>query len=387
MRFNQHKSSMPVFILLMASILGLAACKLTTNGGGFTPPPGGSSERLFATSKNQLWSFSVDSTTGALSGGTAITGPQLSYGVIADTARKFLYVTDSANDTVHVYSISSSGALAELGTSPYTVGTLVGGTGATGLAMDSAGKYLYVTDYGNSSVAGFTVNSSSGALTAMANSPFVTGALPTQIAVDASGKFAYVADFGSGVLGGLSAFTLGSGTGVLTPVPGSSPFTTVANGGPLGVATTGQFVFVSEQYTSNVAALTINSGTGGLSPVAGSPFAAGGEPAGTVLTPSGKYLYVANSQAGDNTISGYSVNSTTGVLTPISGSPFAATVSPWYLAVDPAGKFLYATNPGVSDNTITGFTINSSTGALTQFSGAATAVGTEPVGLTVVTLP
>jgi len=231
----------------------------------------------------------------------------------------------------------------------------------------------------NSHVAAFKVTSSTGALTAVTNSPFATSTTPVQVVVDASGKFVYASDFGSGVLGGVSEFTLGS-SGALTPVSGS-PFNT-ENGGPFGVATTGQFVYVTEKNASQVAALSITAGTGGLAPLAPEYYATGNQPTGVVVavTQSGKYLYVAND--GDSTISAYSVGSS-GALTAI-GSPLTTT-QPYYLAVDPLGKFLYATNP--LNGTITGYTINSTTGALTQFSGTATAAGTQPVSLTVVTVP
>ena len=382
MRFSQRKKFGLLFVTLLGSILGLAACKLTNGGGGFAPPPSGSTEYLFATSKSQVWSFNINTTTGALSGPASITGPALSQGIVANPAGTFLYVSDSVNDQVHVYTISTSGTLSEIGSSPYTVGTPSAGTNsAAGLAMDSGGNFLFAADALNNDVAAFKVTSSTGALAAVTNSPFATASTPTQVVVDASAQFVYVPDFNDG-RGGVSAFTLSSvSTGNLVPVPGFSPFYTKSSGGPLGVATTGQFLYVSEQNANEVAALSITSGTGGLIPIAPEYYATGSQPTGIVLSPSGKYLYVANN--GGTTISGYQVNAD-GSLSEMASSPFAATVAPWYLAIDPSGKFLYTTNPAA--NTITGFTINSS-GALAQFSGSATTAGTQPVSLTVVTVP
>jgi 6-phosphogluconolactonase len=381
MRFKQRKHFGLLFVTLLALILGLAACKLTSGGGGLAPPPSGSMEYLFATSKNQVWSFNINTTTGALSGPASITGPALSEGIVGNPAGTFLYVSDSVNDQVHVYTISTSGTLSEIGSSPYTVGTPSNTlNSAAGLAMDSAGKVLYAADQLNNDVAGFTVNSS-GALTAATNSPFATSTTPTQVVVDASSQFVYVPDFNN-VQGGISAFTLSSvSTGNLVPVAGFSPFTTDLNGGPLGVATIGRFLYVTEQNKNVVVGLSISSPTGALAPLPNSPYAAGSQPTGIVVSPSGKYVYAANN--GDATISGYQVNAD-GSLSAMANSPFAATVAPWYLAIDPSGKFLYATNPG--NGTITGFTI-SSTGALAQFSGSATTAGTQPVSLTVVTVP
>ncbi len=379
-RPNLLKNFVPLSVILLGLILGLAACKLTSGGGGLAPPPSGSTEYLFATSNNQVWSFNINTTTGALSGPASITGPGLSEGIVGNPAGTFLYVSDAVNDQVHVYTISTSGTLSEIGSSPYTVGTPSNNlNSAAGLAMDPAGKVLYAADQLNNDVAGFTVGSN-GALTAATNSPFATSTTPTQVVVDASSQFVYAPDFNN-VQGGISAFTLSSvSTGNLVPA-GFSPFTTDLNGGPLGVATTGSFLYVTEQNKNVVVGLSISSPTGALAQLPNSAYAAGSQPTGIVVSPSGKYVYVANN--GDATISGYQVNAD-GSLSAMANSPFAATVAPWYLAIDPSGKFLYASNPG--SGTITGFTI-SSTGALAQFSGSATTAGTQPVSLTVVTVP
>jgi 6-phosphogluconolactonase (cycloisomerase 2 family) len=353
---------------------------------------GNSNEYLFATSGSQVFSFNINTTTGALSSGTSVSGPQLSEGIVANPAGTFLYVSDAYNDQVDVYSISASGTLSTISTSPYTVGSApTNNTSlltATGLAMDPLGKYLYATDFNNNAVAAFTVNSSTGALTPITNSPFPAGTQPQNVIVDPTGSFAYVTDFGD-FSGGIFSFTLSGGAP--TAIPGYSPFDTVLRGTPAGMATTAGYLYLTEQAVGEVDGLAIG-GNGALSLVPSSPISTGGtRPTGVVIatTTSGKYLYVANAGTGNaatpSSIAAYSINSSTGELTPLANSPFATTVSPFYLAVDPSGSFLYATNP--NDNTITGFTINASTGALVQLSGSATPAGTLPVSLTTATIP
>jgi VCBS repeat-containing protein len=377
------KTNFAIFLVGLGLVVGTASCKLTTGLLSPSPSPGASAEYLFATSNNQVWSFSVNSSTGALSAAAGVTGPALSYGILGDPAGKYLYVSDTVTDTVHVYSISTTGSLTEITASPYSVGTAVAAPSynATGLAMDSSGRFLYAADDANNAIAAFTVNSSTGALTTVSGAPFTTGSTtqPVQVVVDGSNSFLYSSDVAS-PLGGVSAFTL-NGSGGLGAVPGFSPFTTLQNGEPVGLTTTGKYLYVAEEFSGKLVALSINN-IGGLAPVPNSPYVVGNNPVGVAVTPSGKYLYVANN--GDSTISAYSTDSTTGELTAINGSPFAAGASPWYLTVDPSGQFLYATNP--TANTITGFTINSSTGGLTEFSGSATTVGTQPIALTVVTV-
>ena len=150
-------------------------------------------------------------------------------------------------------------------------------------------------------------------------------------------KFAYVANEGSN---NVSAYTINRTTGVLSPVPGS-PF--AAGSFPFSVVVdpTGKFAYVVNRCgnvfcsVGNVSAYTIDSTTGALSPVPGSPFAAGSQPISVAVDPSGKFAYVGNqfvfSAIGN--ISAYTIDSTTGALTPVPGSPFAAGSFPFSVAI------------------------------------------------------
>ena len=91
---DMSKQFAPI-VLLSAALLSFAACKLTNYNPGTTPPPTGSTEYVFATSQNQVWSFAVNSSTGALSSGSSVTGPQLSEGIVVNPTGKFLYVSDT----------------------------------------------------------------------------------------------------------------------------------------------------------------------------------------------------------------------------------------------------------------------------------------------------
>ena len=103
-------------------------------------------------------------------------------------------------------------------------------------------------------------------------------------------KFAYVSNSGSA---NVSAYTINTTSGALTPVAGS-PF--AAGTQPLGVAVdpSGKFVYVANEFSNNVSAYTINATSGALTPVAGSPFAAGSNPDEVAVDPSGKFVYVTN---------------------------------------------------------------------------------------------
>src|SRR5437867_2477793 len=94
------------------------------------------------------------------------------------------------------------------------------------LAVPSPGQFVYVANANSSDVSGYTINPTTGALTATPGSPFPSGGVqPTSVAVDPTGKFAYVPNHGflSSSPAGISGYTIDATTGALTPIPGS-PF-------------------------------------------------------------------------------------------------------------------------------------------------------------------
>jgi 6-phosphogluconolactonase (cycloisomerase 2 family) len=139
-------------------------------------------------------------------------------------------------------------------------------------------------------------------------------------------------------------------------------------------------LYVANNRDNSISAYLIDSNSGALTAVSGSPFAAGTNPVGTAVDPTGRFLYVANNGshnhgagplAGAN-VSAYTINASTGALTAVSGSPFAGP-RPWGIAVDPTGRFLYVTNDA-TDN-VSAYTISPGTGALTAVSGSPFAEG------------
>ena len=74
----------------------------------------------------------------------------------------------------------------------------------------------------------------------------------------------------------------------------------------------------------------------------GSPFAAGTDPLGMAVDPTGKFAYVPN--VGSDNISAYTIDATSGALTPMTGSPFSAGRGAYAVAIDPSGKFAYVAN-------------------------------------------
>ncbi|TLY59871.1 MAG: lactonase family protein, partial [Gammaproteobacteria bacterium] len=84
---------------------------------------------------------------------------------------------------------------------------------------------------------------------------------------------------------------LDSSTGKLTTMSGS-PFLTSAQSVAIAVDPSGQFVLTANGSSNTVSVFEIGS-TGALTEVAGSPFAAGADPSAIVVA-AGHYVYAAN---------------------------------------------------------------------------------------------
>ncbi len=129
--------------------------------------------------------FTLDSATGKLSaaGAPSHTGSDPS-SVTLDPSGKFVYVANTADATISAFTLdSTSGALSPVSGSPFPSGGQGSINGPLGIVADAAGKYIYVCNASND-ISVFTFNSQTGALTALAGSPFASGGnAPTGIAV------------------------------------------------------------------------------------------------------------------------------------------------------------------------------------------------------------
>jgi 6-phosphogluconolactonase len=246
------------------------------------------------------------------------------------------------------------------------------GTSPTGLALLSK-KFLYVANAGANTISVFNV-ASDGTLSLSGTPTPAGGSTPYAATIDPTGKYLLVTN--SSLSDSISVFSIDSGSGALTPVPGSPFF---ANDTPSEILITpnSNLVYVTNPRIGSVTAFTFSTSTGALTQVPGSPFASGSGASGLTADGSGQHLYVANTSALNpasttvGNISGFNINTTTGVLTPIPGSPFTSAVGsgPGPLVLDPSGRFLFATTPG-GNYSVWVFSIGNG--------GQLTAVGSSP---------
>ena len=165
--------------------------------------------------------YSVDPGTGRLApvGGPYAAGTAPVW-ASTDQSGTHAYVLSDIDDTIDAYSIGSTGALSPLAPPNYQ------GVAADPLfaAISPNGKFFYVVNwfanvgapFPGATVSVFSIDPASGALAMISGSPFATGSGPTSIAFEPSGKFAYVAN----ELGGsVSGFSVNSATGAMTALP------------------------------------------------------------------------------------------------------------------------------------------------------------------------
>lgn len=321
----------------------------------------------YVSSHSGVFCYSIDAVSHALTPlGTPLCASGILGGFGTEPRGKFGYATDQVAGQLLPYSIDqTSGALTQM-----TGAEVAAGSNPLDVHVDSSGRFAYVANYGSDNVSGYSIDPTTGHLTAMPGSPFTAGHLPNRLTIDVTGQFVYVANNDSAAAKGVSGFTIDSSTGALTPIAGS-PYDTSNWAMDVAVDPATKFVFATIPHAWQVAVFSINAATGGLTAVPGSPFSTGAFPVGVVVDLTGSFLYVANTDA--NNISGYAIDSTTGALRPLAGSPFPCPGGPYFLNVSPSGGVLIAGNDG--NGTVGTYSIDSQTGALTQVSGSPVSAG------------
>ena len=348
-------------------------------------------EVLYVGTAGQIQIFPINSDTGALGSPTTVSGLNTAGSGTATPSGKFLYVSDSKNNQIDGYNInSSSGALTPMAGSPFPLGAVP--NSASGLGIDPGGKFLYATDFFGFNVLAFSISSSDGSLARIPGSPFGSGFYPAVAVVNPAAQFLNVADIGVGSLGGISSYTIDA-NGALT-AGASGALVLLLNTGVADIAmhSSGKFLYASTGILpsdSGVMLITVDQNSGALTQVGSTPFPTGLAPQKITMHPQGMFLYTAN--IGDGTISGFKIDNASGGLTPVSGSPFRIFAAPppgglvfFDVAIDPSGDFLYADDPLTGN--ILGFRIDSVSGSLIPI-GQTPRTGPKLASFTIVGLP
>ncbi len=305
------------------------------------------------------------------------------------------YSVSLKNGTIH----SSNSALTPIGKQAST------GTQPSVLLFDPTQSFAFVANTGSNDISTFTVNKDGSLASAQAAKPVSSGTIvatrPVALAMDPGAHFLFVANEGiflndpaQNVPGSISVFSIGS-SGALTAVAGS-PFVIQETSPPLlttpnqpqpvsvAVSNQGNFLYVADRNNGTVVGYAFDGSSGVLTAVPGQAFQAGNSPSVVFSPPAGNFLYVANS--GSNDIFAFSINAD-GSLSAVTTSggttqfTIATGIGPVALLSDPSAKYIFALANG--GNQITGYGMNHVTGLLTAVTAATASTGASPVAFTI----
>jgi 6-phosphogluconolactonase len=340
-----------------------------------------------------MQTFSLDLGNGHLSQINNVNGPPtpgLPTQVVLNSAGTFAFVIVQENAVLQPsqtgiasYQIASDGKLTSVGT------TVV--TNPVALAIDSAGKFLFVAQGSEGTISVFSIGSNGslsevgkptslpaqpGGRTPSASALAVTPTIyPIQFS-PCSGFTApatenlYVADIVNYVLLNYSVSSTGSLTLVPTATTTGVPTGTVPSG--VAVDPCNRFVYVSDAIPNNsVSAYTICSAVSQakncptadyhLQTVTGSPFPAGDNPGPLAVDAYGNFLYVVDT--GSDQISGYRISASNGALTPFTGTAISTGSGPTSIAIRSDDSWLFVAN--INAATLSQYAITPASGTLT----------------------
>lgn len=311
--------------------------------------------------------------------------------MVANRAGTFVFVIFNSSSQcpnatkpgIATFAIGSDGNVKQ-------VGNLVSDPSPVSLAMDPAGKFLFVAEGTNS----------------ISTAP---NAVPCAGTTAQFGVCTYTIGSSGSLTPAVGTFSFVNGPGFAIPnivsvAPSPTVFPATGINGtqnsvcqaPTNVPPNSQYLYAVDKINNVVWQYSVNTSTGAL----GNPpnasavahFATDQVPTGVAVDPCARFAYVSDSLT--NKISGYAicmaVNAVAGCpnadgsLVPISGSPFPLSGSangPGPIAVSPFGNNVYAV--GTLSNTLSGFTISPVSGSLTALSPATVATGTGPVAMTI----
>ncbi len=228
-----------------------------------------------ANSTDSISAFSVNASTGAL---TLLTNAPYVTGdnpgsVTIDPTGRFLYTANINSDDVTAFRIDHETGELTL------IGTVAAENTPNSIAADPTGRFIYAANVGIGAynVSAYSIDASSGALSEITGSPFAAGSAPFSLSVDPLGEFVYVANQSSRTV---TPYTINQTTGALTA---GTDVATESNPQSITVDPSGQYVYVANYGSNSVSGYSINASSGALT-TTGSSVATGTDPRSIVAT-------------------------------------------------------------------------------------------------------
>jgi len=329
-----------------------------------------------------ILAFTLDLSNGHIAQVNTFTAtPGLPTDILVDPAGTFAYVAvtqvstfaKQTSNAIGTFKINSDGTVSAIGQQGLRPITEKGGAKIplvpVALAMDSAGKFLFVADQAN----------------ALTSSPPPPAGVSGAISVFSIGSNAALAE----IPGSPFAVPVAAGSTYSNPVALAVSPTILPAGSPQA-APTKEFLYVTDSVGNQVWEFQVDKSSGALGNPQGltSPpgFTTGSTPAGVTVDPFARFVYVANQVSND--VSAYAICNgispsclqADGTLVQ-AGSNAAAGINPVTLAVDPSGGFLFVVDQGSGQ--LSTYRINQASGAITALSPRDVAVGVQPTSVAI----
>jgi len=345
----------------------------------------------------QTYSFSLNSgNVASVANSTNDTGSETCVlngspaSMVMNPAGQYAYVIFNASSQcpnatqfgIAVFQVKSDGTVSQ-------VGSLISDPNPVSLAMDSAGKFLFVAEGVNSE----------------ASAP---KSAPCPQTTAQYGVCVYAIGSGGTLTGVQGTFNFVNGQGFQTPnIVAVAPSPTVfpgigINGTQNSVCSAGnspptsEYLYAVDSNNYVVWEFSVDTSTGALGnpplTVAVPSFPTDAVPTGVAVDPCDRFVYVSGSL--HNKISAYTICTSViangvcpnadGGLVAVSGSPFSVTGSASVLGpivVDPYGNNVYVV--GTASNTVSGFKISPVSGSLVALSPATVATGAQPTSIAI----
>ena len=244
------------------------------------------------------------------------------------SAQSFVYVNNQdTTNTISGFSVATSGALTPIAGSPFVTGGAGSSVTCFGLdrmVVSTVDNLLFISNSGDQTISVFQINATTGALTIAPGSPVASalaadGCGGMSLAATPDGHFLMASSNGL-----IQSFNVAA-SGALTPAVLTTP---AAPGTSVGMKISSDGKYLALSNETSVSMYTIDPNTSALTSVATSPFArqSTGLISGLEFSCAVDTLYASESSFGSSAITdawsiGAATSAAPGALTPVAGSP------------------------------------------------------------------
>ncbi|MGA7830150.1 MAG: beta-propeller fold lactonase family protein [Terracidiphilus sp.] len=201
-------------------------------------------------------------------------------------------ITSNANSGwIFGFTVGSSGALTAVtsGNPAATVSPWQAGNKPSALAADPTNRFVYVTDYANNQLIGYTIQDGN-VLKFMPTGPFRTGNEPSAITIDPRGLFIYVTDELDSVVLAYTIVPLTGNPTISVNISGTQ--TNPTDTQPVDVIVDpalGRFVYTANYLGDSVSGFRLDATSGALSAAQATPYPSGQNPTALIAVPRGNH--------------------------------------------------------------------------------------------------